>query len=328
MKALMLKAAEVLQFDDAPEPVAGAGECLVDVAAVGICGSDMHAYLGHDPRRPVPIILGHEAAGVVRNGAWAGKRVTVNPLVTCGTCRACASGRENLCPDRQIISMPPRPGAFAEVVAIPEANLVEVPQHISLQIASLAEPLAVCWHAVRLASELPYLSLPQARCLVIGGGAIGVGSALALQAFGAGEVVVSEPGAARADYVSERCGLTVRSPGDVEENAWDLVIDAVGLPITRQGASAAVLPGGAICHIGLGHGEGGLDVRRATLQEITFFGTYTYTAKDFRETAAAMFDGRFGALDWMEEQPLAEGAKAFQGLKSGDIAAPKVVLVP
>jgi threonine dehydrogenase-like Zn-dependent dehydrogenase len=91
------------------------GECLVRVEAVGICGSDMHAYLGHDERRPAPLILGHEAAGVVVDGPLQGKRVTVNPLATCGKCRACLSGRNNLCPNRQILSMVPRQGAFAEL---------------------------------------------------------------------------------------------------------------------------------------------------------------------------------------------------------------------
>ena len=96
------------------DPVPGDGEDVVRIGAVGICGSDMHAYLGHDARRPAPLILGHEAAGVIETGARAGTRVTVNPLVTCGTCRYCKDGRDNLCTTRQIISMPPREGGFAD----------------------------------------------------------------------------------------------------------------------------------------------------------------------------------------------------------------------
>ena len=81
-------------------------------------------------------------------------------------------------------------------------------------------------------------------------------------------------------------------------------------------------------HIGLGSADGGLDIRRMTLQEITFVGTYTYTAQDFRDTAAAMFDGRLGRLDWIETRPLADGAQAFADIRAGNVAAPKIVLKP
>ena len=106
------------------------------------------------------------------------------------------------------------------------------------------------------------------------------------------------------------------------------MIDGVGYAATRATASAHACPGGVIGHIGLGEGTGGLDVRRMTLQEITFIGTYTYTAQDFRDTAAAIFDGRLGALDWVEERSLAQGLGAFQDLWAGSVPAPKVMLSP
>ena len=112
MKALIYTGEQSMTFGDATEPKAEMGDNLINVQAVGICGSDMHAYLGHDERRPAPLILGHEAAGLVIEGPMQGQRVTVNPLVACGTCRACQEGRVNICPSRQIISMPPREGAF------------------------------------------------------------------------------------------------------------------------------------------------------------------------------------------------------------------------
>jgi threonine dehydrogenase-like Zn-dependent dehydrogenase len=89
-----------------------------------------------------------------------------------------------------------------------------------------------------------------------------------------------------------------------------------------------VAPGGVIAHVGLGDDKPGLDIRRATLQEITFIGTYTYTAKDFRDTAAALFDGRLGPLEWTEARPLADGAAAFADLRAGRVAAPKIILDP
>lgn len=111
-------------------------------------------------------------------------------------------------------------------------------------------------------------------------------------------------------------------------DSYPLIIDAVGYAATRATASERVLPGGVIAHVGLGQDDGGVDVRRYTLQEVTFIGTYTYTAQDFRDTAAAIFDGRLGPLDWTEHRPLAEGAAAFRDLRAGAVASPKIVLAP
>jgi threonine dehydrogenase-like Zn-dependent dehydrogenase len=323
MKALLYTGPEALELRDVPEPVAGPGEVIVRVDSVGICGSDMHAYLGHDARRPAPLILGHEAAGVVAGGARNGERVTLNPLVTCMACKACKSGRENLCADRQIISMQPREGAFAEFVAIPERNLVTVPDTVSLERAALSEPLAVSWHAARLALEA--LVGEPGPALVLGGGAIGVAAALALRAMGLDKVELSEPNPTRQTFIAEHCGLSVC---DSPQGHYPLVIDAVGLAVTRAAASAHVAPGGVIAHIGLGEDAGGLDIRRITLQEVSFVGTYTYTSQDFRDTAAALFDGRLGSLDWIEARGLDEGAAAFADIRAGRVAAPKIILKP
>ncbi len=309
MKALVYTALETLEFREMPDPVPTKGDNLIRVEAVGICGSDMHAYLGHDERRFAPLILGHEVAGLVIEGPLTGKRVTVNPVVTCGMCRACLEGRTNLCPTRQLISIPPREGGFAELLTMPSANLVEVPDDVPLDKAALAEPLAVCWHGVKLCEQVLFNDLPDVRAQVIGGGAIGVGSALSLRAFGTRDITIVEPNAERAAYVRKKTGFPTISPEDVPANDYDLIVDAVGYRATREAACRAVRPGGAICHIGLGDSEDGLDIRRMTLQEITFFGSYVYTMQDFRETAQAMFDGRLGALDWTEARALSEGGR-------------------
>ena len=324
MKALVYEGVETLGVREVPDPVPAVGELLIRVHSVGICGSDMHAYLGHDDRRPAPLILGHEAAGTIVGGPRDGERVTVNPLVTCAQCPVCKSGRENLCPERQIISMPPREGAFAQYISMPEVNLVTVPEDVKLSKAALAEPLAVSWHAAGLA--LASLS-PEAerRALVLGGGAIGLAAALALQAAGVENVTIVEPNADRRRFLTESCGQNARETAD---GACPIIIDAVGYAATRATASALAEPGGVIVHVGLGEDTGGLDIRRMTLQEITFIGTYAYTAQDFRDTAAAMFEGRLGALDWVESRPLSDGAHAFEDILAGRVAAPKIILKP
>ncbi len=323
MKALVYTGPETLDYRDVPEPVAS-DQSLIKIEAVGICGSDMHAFLGHDERRPAPLILGHEASGIVVAGPKSGERVTINPLVTCGTCAACRAGSDNLCPDRQIISMPPREGAFAELLAMPEANLVTVPKGVPPEKAALAEPLACGWHAVRLGLQ----TLGGAdRTLVIGGGAIGLGAALAARAQGATGIRIIEPHFGRRRVLLAE-GFDALAPEDLGNDAFDLVIDGVGFAATRAASTKHVRPGGVILHIGLGEAAGGLDTRRMTLQEITFIGTYTYTAQDFRDTTEAIFDGRLGGLDWTEPRALADGAAAFTDIRAGRVDAPKIILYP
>ncbi|MGB1035633.1 MAG: zinc-dependent alcohol dehydrogenase [Candidatus Puniceispirillales bacterium] len=325
MKALIYTAPNTLEFAEAGKPIIRAGDALIRVDSVGICGSDMHAFLGHDDRRPAPLILGHEVAGITTDG----QRVTVNPLVTCGTCQHCVSGRDNLCQTRQIISMPPREGGFAEWLAMPSSNLITVPDYVPLSKAALTEPIACGWHAIRLGKTHLSETTDKSRVLVIGGGAIGVGAALSAKAQGFDDITLVESNALRADYLGSMSDINVLHPDDVlEHDDFDLVIDGVGIEATRALASATVCPGGVIMHIGLGSASGGIDTRRLTLQEITFIGTYTYTAKDFRETAQTLFDGRLGALDWIEERPLENGQQAFLDIREGQTAVPKLILKP
>ena len=324
MKALVYMGPGTLDFHDVPDPNVAENQALVRIEAVGICGSDMHAYLGHDERRPAPLILGHEACGVIEGGPRAAERVTINPLVSCGTCRACKAGRDNICPERMIISMPPREGAFAELVAMLHENLVTVPDGVAPEKAALAEPLACGWHAARLGLE----ALGGAeRTLVIGGGAIGLGAALCARAQGAEGIRIVEPHLGRRRVLMAE-GFDALSPDDLSDEEFDLVIDGVGFAATRATATKHARPGGVITHIGLGEATGGLDIRRMTLQEITFIGTYTYTAQDFRDTAAAIFDGRLGGLNWTEPRALADGARAFEDIKSARVDAPKIMLYP
>jgi threonine dehydrogenase-like Zn-dependent dehydrogenase len=331
MKALVYTGPHQLAFRDEPEPGLEASELLVRVEAVGICGSDMHAYHGHDARRPAPLILGHEAAGRIVSGPRAGQRVTINPLVVDPACPFAREGRWHLSPTRQIISMPPRPGAFAEFVRIPERNVVAVPDDLPIAHAALAEPIAVSWHAVRIGAERLHQPLAACRVAVLGGGAIGLAAALVARLFGAREILVGETNALRRATVAREPGVTAYEPGsDAEPGAGsvDLVIDAVGAAATRAASSQLVRPGGVIVHVGLLPGVEGLDIRRITLQEIAFVGSYCYTPQDFERTVEALAGERLGALDWFEERGLGEGAGAFQAIDAGSAAAAKIILRP
>ena len=331
MKALVYTGPEDLSFRDEPNPVRGAGDALIRIDAVGICGSDMHAYFGHDDRRPAPLILGHEASGTVVEGALMGKRVTINPLVTCGICSYCLGGRSSLCPERQIISMPPRQGAFAEYIALPERNLVEIPDGMDASVAALTEPVATGLHAVQLAHKHSDRPLSEARALVMGGGAVGLSAALVLASHGCRDILLAETNERRRKTASSAGVATVYDPlteTGPEPGSVDVVIDAVGAKATRQAAIAAACPGAVVVHVGLLDAADGVDIRRLTLQEILLVGCYTYTMVDFRAALAALASGALGTLDWFEERPLSDGAAAFTDLKNGNTDAAKILLRP
>jgi 2-desacetyl-2-hydroxyethyl bacteriochlorophyllide A dehydrogenase len=328
MKALVYTKPLEVTYRDEPDPPVPAGEALVRIDAVGICGSDMHGYHGHDPRRVPPLVLGHEAAGEVVAGAWKGRQVVLNPLVTCGRCDYCRGGRANLCPQRKLIGMN-RPGAFAELIAMPEENLIEAPAGMSATAAAVTEPAATALHAVHLGQHVLSRPMSEAKVLVLGGGSVGLLSALWAQAMGGRAVVVGETNALRRAS-AQKAGVEAYDPLATQpgENAFDLIIDAVGAKVTRQAAIRAVRPGGAIVQIGLLDSAGESDWRKITLQEVTVIGTYTYTAVDLAASAAALYEGRLGKLAWVEERPLSEGARAFADLDHGRTAAAKIVLRP
>jgi alcohol dehydrogenase len=326
----MYTGTQAMEMRDVPEPVPAAGDVLLRIDAVGICGSDLHAWHGHDPRRVPPMILGHEFAATVVAGEGTGRRVTGNPLVTCGTCEYCVQGRNNLCANRTMIGMS-RPGAFAERMAIPAGCLVELPDDLPAARAALTEPAATALHALNLSMRALARPLPECATLILGGGAIGMLAALLARHYGCRDLVVAETNALRRASLERAVGCRTFDPRDgvpPRESSVDYVIDAVGARTTRQAALAAVKPGGVVMHIGLMDWASEIDMRKLTLAEITLIGTYTYTTADLRATVRALAAGVFGDLAWVEERPLADGARAFADLDAGRTAAAKVVLRP
>ncbi len=333
MKALVYTQPGAMQLQERPQPEAAPGEVVLKIEAVGICGSDLHAFHGHDPRRLPGLVLGHEFVGRIERSAApgfeVGMRYTGNPLIVCGTCEYCAQGRNNLCANRTMVGMT-RPGAFAESMSIPAASLVAMPQSMDTVAAALTEPAATAWHAVNLSLRALARPVHECRVLVIGGGAIGMLAALLLRHLGVDRLALTELNPLRRAAVAEhaRCEVVDPRSQPLGEAAYDYVIDAVGAKATRTQAFAAVKPGGVIMHVGLQDWASEIDMRKLTLAEITLLGTYTYTTADLRATVDALHRGVFGDLSWVEQRPLDEGAQAFVDLDQGRCAAAKVVLRP
>ena len=333
MKALVYTQPNEVQLQERPLPIAAPGEVVLQIEAVGICGSDMHAWHGHDPRRKPGLVLGHEFVGRIAESAASGfdvgVRYTGNPLITCGTCEYCVQGRNNLCERRTMVGMS-RPGAFAEFMSIPAASLIAMPQGLPARDAALTEPAATAWHAVNLTMRALTRPLHECRVLVIGGGAIGMLSALLLRHLGVDQLSLAELNPLRREAVAQHAGCAVIDPrtAAISESSFEVVIDAVGAKSTRVQSLAAVKPGGVVMHVGLQDWASEIDMRKLTLAEITLLGTYTYTTVDLRATVDALARGVFGDLAWVEQRSLAEGPQAFVDLDQGRCAAAKVVLLP
>ena len=327
MKAVVYTGDHASEYRDVDAPAAGAGQTIVDLSFCGICGSDMHAWHGKDERRVPPLVLGHEAVGRAIDGPHAGRLVAINPLMRCGTCPACTSGNEHLCPSRELMGMRV-PGAFAEAVAIDTANLTLLPEGVNLADIALAEPLACALHTVHLGQAALSSPLSDQRMVILGGGAIGLLSALAAQYYDCTDIAMAETNDTRRQVLEQVTSAKTYNPLEAvpgEAEHCDILIDAVGSGATRKAASALVRPGGVIVHIGLQDNLDGLDTRRLTLQEITFQGSYCYTDTDFQLAVDLLVNKTITGTGWTEQRDLKDGPQAFIDIDEGR-AGPKIIL--
>ena len=333
MKALVYTQPNEMQILDRPYPTLDTNEAVLKIESVGICGSDMHAFHGHDPRRKPGLVLGHEFAGTIADTSsplfTKGQRVTGNPLITCGHCEFCLQGRNNLCANRTMVGMT-RPGAFAEFMSIPASSLIAIPDNLSLDAAALTEPAATAVHAINLSMRALQRPIQECRVLILGGGAIGMLSALLLKHYGVDDLTVAEVNPLRREAIEKHVGCKTVNPIDekIPENSFEFVMDCVGAAVTRNSALSAVKPGGVMMHVGLQDWASEIDMRKLTLAEITLLGTYTYSTVDLQATVNLLARNAFGNLTWVEKKSLDEGPQAFSDLHAGKTAAAKVLLKP
>ena len=194
MKALVLTEYKKMEYTDVPDPVIGPNEVLIRVRSCGICGSDVHGYDGSTGRRQPPVIMGHEASGVIEktgtavSGWKAGDRVTFDSTIYCNECESCRRGYVNLCSNRKVIGVScddyRRDGAFAEYIAVPQHILYRLPDNVSFDQAAMIEPLSVAFHAANMAAH-PI----GASAAVVGTGKIGMLLIQALRMYGFGTII-------------------------------------------------------------------------------------------------------------------------------------------
>mgnify|MGYP001302338760 FL=1 len=334
MHALVYTGTNKIDFREEKDPITKPGETLVKVKASGICGSDMHAFHGNDERRIPPLILGHEVSGTSLDGKFKNKDVVINPLISCEKCDYCKNEREHLCPQRTMIGMSTpvkREGGLAELVSVPEKNIFEVPKKLSIKEAALAEPAAVALHAVLLAEQNLKKPMSESKILIQGAGAIGLLCGLVLnKEKKSTNIIMSDPNKKRLDECAKYLKANFVSPNDksIKENNFDLILESVGLEVTRHQAIKSIAPGGTILHIGLTQPSGTFDFKKLTIQEITLVGTYCYTNKDFQKTLEILTEKKLGDLGWIEYRDLKKGSEAFNEIHNGTCVAPKIILIP
>ena len=334
MQALVYTATNKIDFREEKDPITKPGESLIKVKASGICGSDMHAYHGNDERRIPPLILGHEVSGTSLDGKFKNKDVVINPLISCENCDYCKNESEHLCPERTMIGMSTpikREGGLAELVSVPEKNIFEVPEKLSIKEAALAEPAAVALHAVLLAEQNLKKPLSECKILIQGAGAIGLLCGLVLnKEKKTTNIIMSDPNKKRLDECNKYLKANFVSPNDksIKANNFDLILESVGLEATRHQAIKSIAPGGTILHIGLTQPSGTFDFKKLTIQEVTLVGTYCYTNNDFQKTLEILKEKRLGDLGWIEFRDLKKGSEAFQEIHNGSCVAPKIILTP
>lgn len=309
MIALSLVGPAAVELVDIPYPVAGNGEVVVSVELVGICGSEIHDSRTLEYRRP-PVVMGHEIVGIVADGT----RVAINPLVSCGVCRTCLSGRPNICLSRQVLGIH-RPGGFTSAVSVPASQLTAVPVSASAAQAIMAEPMANAGHAWSLSG-----ASPSARVGILGAGSIGLSVALVASVHGA-QVDIVEPVPERQAAVAAVGAnlLTTLSDG------YDVIFDCVGTASAHQASVDGLGNGGTAVWLGLTDEDPGFGGTGLVRGEKSVRGSYGFTPAEFRE--AVQLVTRV-PLSWVSVKPLSEGPQIFASLWQGHVGAPKVAFRP
>jgi threonine dehydrogenase-like Zn-dependent dehydrogenase len=325
-----------LEMRELPAPKAQPGEVVVRISAAGICGSDIHGFLGHSPRRRPPLVLGHEAAGMVAEahpsvtGVKAGQRVYINPLISCGSCPACLSGRQNTCDNWRLLGMDRVNGAYAEMVAVPAGQVFPISDHVPDHRAVWAEPLANIMHCFRLSMmELPH------SMAIFGAGTMGALALTVARMRGVQRIYMVDRNGARLAAAKEIGADDVFNSDEVDVAAKlrqatgggaDYVLDAVGAAATRQAAVACCRRGGRIMFLGLGENETTLPFIEMIRGELALLTTFAYTPRDFLDSIRLIEGGWDALARWTETRPLEQGQASFEKMSRDPGATLKLLL--
>ncbi len=343
MKALVLTGPSTFDYTDMPAVTPGSGEVLITIKACGICGSDIHGMDGRTGRRIAPIVMGHEASGVITSlgsgvTEWrVGERVTFDSTEFCGDCPECRAGNVNLCGNRRVLGVScgdyRRHGCFAEQIALPTRILHRIPDELSFEKAAFAEPVAIALHAVNLAPETK-----DEPAVVVGAGLIGLLVIQALRARGWKQVIAVDLEDSRLALATqlganqvfnakqEDLGGHLRKVcgGDGAASSFEVV--GAGAPVAL--AIRCVRKGGTVVLVGNLQSSVPFPLQEVVTRQITLRGSCA-CAGEYPEAIRRIRDGSIQVEPLLSASvPLAEGADWFARLAKNNEGLLKVVLKP
>jgi L-iditol 2-dehydrogenase len=342
MKTLLLSGYRRLEVVDTPVPVPAADEVRIRVAACGICGSDVHGYDGSTGRRIPPIVMGHEAAGIIDSVGSAvtkfavGERVTFDSTVFCGSCGFCLKGQINLCDNRRVLGVScadyRSAGAFAEYIVVPSRIVHHLPANLSFAEAAMLEAISVALHAVSLSNVVP-----EETALVLGSGMIGLLTLQALQVAGCSRIFVADVDASRLkladgfganallgtgeDLVSQISQLT-------DGKGVDLAIEAVGVDEAISTAVDCVSKGGRVTLVGNVSAQVTLPLQKVVARQIRLQGSCA-SSGEYPRAIELLASRKIQVKSLITAvAPLEDGPRWFERLYAREPNLMKVVLAP
>lgn len=337
MKALQLTTPSQFEVIEKEKPSPSSGEVLVKVAFCGICGSDVHGMDNSSGRRIPPMIMGHEASGVIEElgdhvSDWnTGDRVSFDSMVFCGACDFCERGETNLCDSRQVMGVScaefKRDGAFAEWVIVPARILERIPEGLSFEEAAFTEPLAVALHAVNLVKVQQGES-----ALVVGAGLIGLLVVQALKRAGCGEIIAIDLDRGRLD-LAQKLGATaafhsLEDEIELPAGGVDMAMEVVGAGPTLDLAIKSVRKGGRVGLVGNVVPEVNFPLQYVVTREITLFGSCA-AAGECTEALEAIASGQIKVRPLISATiPLEDGQDYFERQREGKEGLLKVLFEP
>jgi 2-desacetyl-2-hydroxyethyl bacteriochlorophyllide A dehydrogenase len=301
MRQATMTAPGVITIGEASSPTAGAGEVLLRVQRIGVCGSDVHVYHGKHPFTPYPVVQGHEFSAIVEavganvTRVKVGDRVTATPQRVCGTCRPCLRGDYHICDSLRVRGFQ-APGCAQDLFVTEAAKIVPLPASFTFEQGALVEPVAVGVHSVARAGGIVGRNVA-----VLGAGPIGNLLAQVARAEGA-RTLVTDVSDYRLD-VARRCGLAATSNANTETLAeaaarvfgsegYDVAFECAGVEATINAAIGTIQKGGTIVLVGVYGERPTLDIGLVQDRELNLVGTLMYKYEDFTRAVELMAAGR------------------------------------
>ena len=343
MQALVLETASSLVLRDVPRPEITSHEVLIQIRACGICGSDVHGYDGSTGRRIPPLIMGHEASGVVVEigpevrAFRIGDRVTFDSTISCGKCAFCLRGEVNLCERREVLGVScldfRRNGAFAEYVAVPEHIVYPLPDSFPFEKAALIEAVSIAVHAARITDIRR-----GDTAVIVGAGMIGLLAVQAFRHYGCTSVLAVDLDQSKLDlarqlgadqtFLATSPDLLPRLLEATSGQGADIAVEVVGAQSTVHTAISAVRRGGTVTLIGNLAASVDIPLQQVVTRQIRLQGSCA-SAGEYPECIALMQSGTIDVAPLISAvAPLSQGAGWFGRLHAREPGLMKVILTP